>query len=170
MCRYLTCFMALLLLVGCGESEDGRQAFSALMPAELRPAESDPLNSHRPESVDCPAAAWGEEFGSFEVQTGVCNYGAFVQPLPQPIQAGDLVEITVWHDFLDAAEPATGHVAVWLGDQVIWEEEVAIPAQSSTLSASVAIDFEPAADAKLGLHLHNHGFNSWRFVSVDVEP
>ncbi|MFN3199492.1 MAG: hypothetical protein ACE366_13895 [Bradymonadia bacterium] len=171
------------LLTGCGEEhvdstpmadpmmeEPAQPPVSVLDPFALTPvtADLDPLAHHRPLDVDCPSATWGPEGGGFEVQTGACAYGAFDQPLPMDLEAGDTLVITVWHDFLDAPEPAEGHIAVWIDDTVIWEEVVQIPAPSRTLGAEVALDFTPTPDARLGLHLHNHGFNSWRLVSINA--
>ncbi len=141
-----------------------------LDPAALEPVEAamDPLAEHRPGDVDCPPGAWGPESGGFEVQTGVCNYAAFDQPLPMDLEAGDEVLITFWHDSLDAPEPATAHVAVWIGDTVLWQDEVDIPSPSGQLEAAITLDEAPPEQARLGFHLHNHGFNSWRWVSLDV--
>ena len=139
----------------------------ALMPVE---AGADPLAHERPSEVKCPSAAWGPEGGGFEIQTGVCNYAAFDQPLSVQIEAGDAFNIVIWHDTLDYPEPATAHVAVWIGGEVLWEAEVAIPASSDSFEVNVPIDHTPAPDDRLGLHLHNHGFNSWRFVAVDLHP
>ena len=168
---------ALLLMVGCGESPSppdlnvmDLEPTLLLEPSSLVAvsAEGDPLADHRPRYVDCPPATWGEEGGGFEVQTGACNYAAFNQPLSVALEAGDMLAITVWHDFLDAAEPATAHVAVLIGDAVVWEREVDIPAPSAALEVVVPIEKTPSPQARLGLHLHNHGFNSWRFISVDA--
>lgn len=144
---------------------------SVLDPWALAPVdpEHDPLADHRPAQIDCPPGAWGPEGGGFEIQTGVCSYAAFDQALPIPVEPGDLVSILVWHDVLDAAEPGTGHVAVWLGDEVLWETTVAIPADSGVLEAVIPIERSPAPDARLGLHLHNHGFNSWRVLDIEVQ-
>lgn len=141
-----------------------------LDPEGLAPVsvEDDPLAHHRPDPLFCHEAAWGPEGGGFEVQTGVCDYAAFDQALPFDLQRGDVLDLVVWHDTLDAAEPATGHIAVWLDGVVLWEETVQIPAQSDQLEAVVELDFDPAPDARLGVHLHNHGFNSWRFLAVDL--
>lgn len=158
---------------GAGDSAAPSEPVPLLDPIELDPvdADDDPLAHHRPDPDDplagCPRAAWGEESGSFEVQTGVCAYGAFAQPLPVALGRGDVVEIVVWHDTLDAAEPATGHVAVWLGDDVVWEDTVSIPAASATLTGEVTLSAAVPAGAPLGLHLHNHGYISWRLVSVE---
>jgi hypothetical protein len=167
-----------LLLLGLGacapaaapDDSAGSGAVALLNPAELAPvaAADDPLADHRPAEVDCPAGAWGAEGGGFEVQTGVCAYAAFDQPLAVVPAAGDVIEISVWYDTLDAAEPAEGHVAVLLDDRLLWEETVQIPGPSAALDARIKLDFAPAADARLGLHLHNHGYNSWRFVGVGL--
>lgn len=137
----------------------------ALTPVD---ADADPLRQHRPSEVVCPAATWGPEGGGFEVQTGACHYAAFDQPLSTPLRAGDALSIIVWHDTLDFVEPAVAHVAVWIGETVLWEAEVAIPAPSGSFEVTVPIEEAPAPHARLGLHLHNHGFNSWRFMSVDL--
>ncbi len=158
-------------MMGCGAYE-APLPVEVLDPVALRPVEAadDPLAHHRPSQVDCPPAVWGPEGGGFEIQTGACNYAAFEQPLPMRVQAGDALEIVVWHDRLDSAEPGMGHLAVWISDVVLWEVEVAIPGPSDAFEVMVPIDFTPPPDARLGLHLHNHGFNSWRFVSVEVHP
>ncbi|MBK6689864.1 MAG: hypothetical protein IPG45_35695 [Deltaproteobacteria bacterium] len=171
-------WVCLLWVVACGGSEVGAPGFGEpldpvplLDPFALTPvkAEADPFVDHRPAEFDCPAATWGPEGGGFEVQTGACNYAAFDQPLPMPVEVGDRLSILVWHDLLDSAEPGTAHLAVWVGTTVLWQAEVDIPAPSGTFEAVVPIASTPAADARLGLHLHNHGFNSWRFVEVDLQ-
>lgn len=153
----------LALVLGCG----GAEPVALLDPEALAPAQHDPLASHQPDEVACPEAAWGPEGGAFEVQTGVCSYAAFDQPLPVELRAGDLLAVTVWHDFLDAPEPSEGHVAVVIGDQVVWDAQVHIPALSASLEGLVELADDPPPDARLGVHLHNHGYNSWRFVGID---
>lgn len=132
--------------------------------------DSDPLLEHRPDDVACPAGAWGPEGGGFEIQTGVCAYAAFDQPLPVSLQAGDALEIVIWHDFLDAPEPAESHLALWVGTTVLWETEIAIPAASNSFELTVELTETPPPTARLGFHLHNHGYNSWRLMAVDLVP
>ena len=100
------------------------------------------------------------------MQTGVCNYAAFAQPLQTSVEVGDQMAITIWHDRLDAAEPASAHVAVWLDRTVVWETEVAIPRPSGTFEILIPIEDDHARGTDLGIHLHNHGFNSWRFIDA----
>lgn len=165
--------LALVGLASCSEEDaptTGGEVIPLLRPFELAPvpAGADPLASHQPAVIACPAATWGPEGGGFEIQTGACNYATFDQSLPVAIEAGDEVAISIWHDFLDAPEPSTAHVAVLLGDQVIWETTLAIPAPSAAFDVVVPIASAPAPDARLGVHLHNHGFNSWRIVAIDL--
>ena len=156
----------LVLLVGCVAPEP----VPLLNPDALSmvDAEHDPLRAHRPTAIDCPPSAWGPEAGGFEIQTGVCDYAAFDQPVPVALEAGDELSILIWHDVLDAAEPAEAHLAMTLGDAVVWEAAITIPAASHSFEEIVEIGTEPPADARLGLHLHNHGYNSYRFFAVDA--
>lgn len=159
----------LLGAAGCGEARTnlpmGILDASSLVPVSLS---DDPFADHRPTEVNCPPGAWGPEGGGFEIQTGACAYAAFDQVLPEGLREGDTLEVVLWHDFLDAAELATGHVAVWVGDVVVWQREVGIPSPSATLVGEAVLPFTPPPGTRLGLHLHNHGFNSWRLVSIDA--
>jgi hypothetical protein len=132
-------------------------------------ASADPLADHRPALVDCPVGAWATEFGQLEVQTGVCNYLALASPTLLALAPGDRVIVDLWHDTLDAPTPATGHVAVLLGDARIGEAEVAIPSAAAVFRFELEIDEPVPAGTLLVLHLHNHGFNAWTFVNVDAE-
>ncbi|MEM9862590.1 MAG: hypothetical protein AAF938_13285 [Myxococcota bacterium] len=51
---------------------------------------------------------------------------------------------------------------------MLWDAHVPIPAPSETLQTTVELTATPPEDARLGVHLHNHRFNSWRIVSVDL--
>ena len=104
-------------------------------------------------------ATRGPEGGGFEVQTGVCNYGAFVQPLSTPIKAVD-APISLRHETLDSAEPAIAHGALD-GDR---RERGGLSAPNSF---EVSVPTKTPAPRLPGSP-HNHGFNSWRFVAVDL--
>jgi hypothetical protein len=166
-----TLLVLTLTTLACdAESLGGGVTTPVLQPEALMAVDAahDPFASHRPAEIDCPPGAWGPEGGGFEVQTGVCNYAAFDQPLPVDVRAGDTIFFNLWHDTLDAHEHATAHVALWLSDEVLWEDEVDIPAPSGVLEAMVELEKTPPEGARVGLHLHNHGFNSWRWVALDV--
>ena len=133
-------------------------------------AELDPLLHEQPEELDCPAAAWGPEWGRLEVQTGVCNYLHITQPSLAAIEAGDDIELVVFHDRLDAAEPARGHVAVLVGEHVLWEQWVDIPTDAAVMHARIPAPQSWPAGTPIDLHLHNHGYNSWTLSSIEVIP
>lgn len=133
-------------------------------------ATDDPLAHERPAVVECPAAAWGPELGGVEIQTGTCSYFFATQPSLAAIDAGDAIEVVAFHDRLDAAEPAEGHVALLLEDEVVWEARVEIPAEANVLEARVVAERAWPAGATVGLHLHNHGYNAWTVLEVGVAP
>jgi hypothetical protein len=133
-------------------------------------AEVDPLGHERPAQVACPSAAWGPELGGLEIQTGTCNYFFATQPSLAAIEAGDAIDVVVFHDRLDAAEPAEGHVAILLGDEVVWEQHVEIPAEANVLEARVIAEQRWPAGTTVGLHLHNHGYNAWTVLEVSMAP
>lgn len=113
-------------------------------------ADADPLVEHRPSEVNCPSATWGPEGGGFEIQIRACNYGAFDQPLSGTIEAGDAINVVVWHDTLDFAEPAVAHVAVWIGRTIVWNAEVSIPGPSNSFEVTVPLEEVPAPGARFG--------------------
>lgn len=142
---------------------DRREAWSRVELAEDR------LSGHRPETIDCPDAAWQPELGGLEVQTGVCNYLALMQPSLVDLEVGDRVVVDLWHDALDAAAPSRGHVAVLIDDVVVGEAAVVIPSQAEVLRFDWSVDAPVPAGAEVSLHLHNHGFNSWSFVAITAQ-
>ncbi len=134
------------------------------------PGDEDPLADHRPDDVFCPVSTWGEEDGTFEVQTGACRYGGFAQPLGVLLRRGDRLTGTVWHEDLDASEPAEAHVAVLVGDAVVWETFVAIPTPADIHPFDVTLPRGVDDAASIGFHVHNHGFNSWRLTAMEWTP
>jgi hypothetical protein len=133
-------------------------------------AEDDPLAAHRPATIDCPVAAWGAELGDLEIQTGVCDYLALSQPGLRAIAPGEIVAVDLWHAELDAAEPATGHFALIVDDEAVADLEVEIPAVAAVYRVAWTATRSIPEGATIGLHLHNHGYNSWTVVDLRVEP
>ncbi|MEZ4241324.1 MAG: hypothetical protein R3F59_35240 [Myxococcota bacterium] len=155
-------------LLACADEDPVSLAPSAAAlaaPEDWAPVADDPLPDAPPADRDCPAATWGPEAGALEVQTGACAWFAAAQPAKVALHVGDTVEATVWHGDLDAAAPGEGHVALWVGDAVLWETWVPIPHDAAVYPVSVTVDRDWPAGTPVGVHLHNHGFNSW---SVDA--
>jgi len=130
---------------------------------------ADPMPAHRPADAAC-TIGFGEESGVFEIDTEVCSYGVFSQPLLAEVRVGDTVELTVTHDDLVAEEPAIGHVLVTLGDAHTFDAEVEIPHAYGLVTAQWIADVDVPAGAPAVLHLHNHGFNQWRLVAIVTRP
>jgi len=133
-------------------------------------AEDDPLADERPATVDCPTATWGLEAGGLEIQTGACNYFFVTQPSLAAIEPGDAIDVLVFHQYLDAPEPAEGHVAILLDDDILWDAHVAIPAEANVLETRVIAERAWPAGTSVGVHLHNHGYNAWTVLDVSLAP
>jgi hypothetical protein len=133
----------------------------------LADPEVDPMPVHRPTELDC-ALGFKDEFGVFEIDTALCNYGVFVQPSATDVAAGELVELVITHDDLVAPEPAQGHVAIAIGGRLVYEIYIPIPAPYGLVQGEWITDVAIPAGTPVALHLHNHGYNSWRVVSLEA--
>jgi len=132
-------------------------------------ADADPLASHRPADVNCPLGAWLLEPQGIEVNTQLCNYAAFVQPSLVEVVPGARIVGSLYHFDLIAAEPAMAHVALYVGEALIWEQEVAIPGPANAFTIDVPADFAAPMGTPVNFHLHNHGQNTWTFGVLQVE-
>jgi hypothetical protein len=142
----------------------------ALTTAEAWELADDEPVDHSPPVVDCPPATWGPEDGTFEVQTGACDYLAVSQPLRADLWPGDRLLGFVWYAELDAAEPGEGHALVWVGEEVLWDLTVAIPAPAGVHEIDVVVDTLFPVGTPIGFHLHNHGFNAWDVDTFHRSP
>jgi hypothetical protein len=159
-------FVLLGVLAGCVAPPEGGLRLDDPLRWTMLTPEQDPFVDHRPEDSWCPPNTWGEEDGGLEVQTGACRWFSASQPLPAALPKGAELEILVWHDLLDAAEPGTGHTGLVVDGEVLWEAEVDIPRPAGILPATVRLPRRVDAGAELTFHVHNHGFNSWTLVEV----
>ncbi|EDM74867.1 hypothetical protein PPSIR1_20084 [Plesiocystis pacifica SIR-1] len=130
------------------------------------PGSRDPLADHRPDPVVCSVAAWGPEGPSLEVQTGACNYFSVAHETLVELTPGDELVLDLWHDDLDASEPAKAHLALLLDGRLLLEARYAIPSEARVHQLRAEITEPAPAGAELVLHLHNHGYNSWSFVEL----
>lgn len=138
-------------------------------------AAADPIPDHRPARVDCgPTGAYVEDL-SYEIDTGRCNYLARQQPSLAELRAGDRLAIAAFHDTLASVEAGQAHFALLVGPVVVWQKFVPIPASPGVVDATpwqdeVPIDFDAPVGTPVGLHLHNHGYNTWTLLEVEVRP
>ena len=75
----------------------------------------------------------------------------------------------LWHGDLAFEEPAEAHVAISIDGEIIWENTVQIPAEAAIFDTRVTVPFDAPAGSKVEYHLHNHGFNSWTLLQLEVE-
>jgi hypothetical protein len=135
----------------------------------LQGAPDDSLADHRPVSITCPDNAWYEEDGALEVETGYCNYLSVAQPSKAAVNPGDNVHLVLWHGPLRFDEPQEAHVAVSIGAKVIWEDMVEIPSEAGIYDISFLSPVTAPVGAKVEFHLHNHGYNSWTLLTLEVQ-
>lgn len=125
--------------------------------------------AHRPAEVDCPSNSWYNEDGALEVETGNCNYLSVSQPSHVPVASGDKLHIVLWHGNLAFEEPATAHVAVTIAGNTVWQANVDIPTDAEIFDLRVPIDFDAPQGSKVEYHVHNHGYNTWTLLQLEVE-
>lgn len=168
----MRCSALPLLAMACG----GRQPLVDMLDeAAWSIQEEDPF-LHRPADPNCPGRGigWGAELtiepNSLEVATGRCSFLGLHQPSAFRVAAGHRIDLAFSHDRLLAEEPSEGHVAVMLGDLVLWDDTIAIPAEPARFTHSVVVDAAIPAGTPVVLHLHNHGDNTWNFVDISTGP
>jgi len=171
--------MALALFVmGCAELPDepeGEPEVSQYWAGLTNPSgwtlaaeEEDPLPEHRPESVMCSPHPWHVVGEGIEADTGQCNYITLTTPLVGGFEAGDRIVVRTWWASLASTEPATGHLALFVGGQPLWETTVAIPGPADSRRFEFAAPFGAYADEDVTFHLHNHGFNTWTLADFSA--
>lgn len=130
-------------------------------------ARDDPLPEHRPVQVECDHG-WALESGGIEIHTDQCNYLSLQQPLLVAIEPGDPLHLELWWQTLASVDPAQGHLALFVEDELLWEELVPIPGPADARSLEFPSPLRAPAGATLTLHLHNHGYNAWHFHELSV--
>jgi hypothetical protein len=151
-----------LLALGCAPGESGPlvdDAAWALLPA------ADVFPAHAEAYRDCPLEDLGAFFPTADglvVETGGCGYFPLETPALHDVAAGDRIGFTLAHGELVSADPgAEAHVALALGEDVVWEQVVAIPAGSDAVAIELSAPARADAGTPVRLHLHNHGQNQW---------
>jgi len=169
---------------GDDEGETGAEGrWVDLVEAELwtpSATEDDPFADHRPDPVVCNESfGWRVEESVLgpvvDIDTFDCNYLSLVQPSLEAIPIDASLEIDLYHFDLTAAEVAEAHLAMTLEGVVIWEKKITVPGAGGFAPGTSYVErFElPAALADgvaagqpVNLHVHNHGQNTYVFVSL----
>jgi plastocyanin len=135
------------------------------------PATGDhPFTAGAPADGECPEAAYGEEGGFFEVETDLCAWAVFTQPLAHDVAAGDTVEWVSWHLDLWAQVETTARVVLQVDDEVLWDQTFAVPGPDDINALTLTVAGDHAADTPAWWHIANHGYNSWRLSDVEATP
>ncbi len=128
--------------------------------------EDDPVAEHRPETVVCSPQPWHAVGEGIEVDTTECNYVSLTGPLMHDIEAGEPIGVDMWWSTLASVEPATGHLALFVGGQRLWETEVEIPGPADARRFEFPSPLSAFAGEDVVFHLHNHGFNTWTLARL----
>lgn len=128
-------------------------------------AEEDPF-ADRPAAVNCITQSVTAEGDALEVATDECDYVTLVQPIDPDLMACDVFHASVAHYPLVAEGPATAHVALMLGETLIWERSVPIPGDAAVYEVLHRPEAPIPRGTNLYFHLHNHGANDWYLSEV----
>lgn len=160
---------------GPSDSASGSESTAVIGPVIIAdrwipaPLTVDPFPEHQPsEPWECKLGAYRVERGSFEVETGSCGYGLFAQPLLAPVRAGETLRMVAWHLVLSNPEPASGHMALFLGDEKIFEVSPAIPGPAASYDRELVMKKDHPPGEPVILHIHNHGINNWNLLSLET--
>lgn len=171
----------LAVTIGCSESipEDPPadrpdEPFALVDHTEWGFAESDedPFVD-RPVEVRCPTNSWGvEELDgqmTIAVTTDFCEYFTVMQPTVDDVWAGDTLSWRIFHFALESERPATAHVALRIGSQMLVDEEIEIPSESALLAGDIPASEDYAAGTPVYFHVHNHGANEYSLIELSAE-
>lgn len=128
-------------------------------------AASDPFDDV-PAEGECPIGGTTIEGSTFEANTGLCTYLWTEQALLADLVPGDVIELVFWHSTLVSDVPAEGHLALAVDGEVLYDRRIPIPAGYAAYTEQAEVGFAAEAGAPLGLHLHNHGANTWNLLRV----
>lgn len=105
---------------------------------------------------------------ALSVYTDVCDWITLEQPSLVAIRAGDEIEIRTFHFALNAPFGGEARTSVTLGDEMIFDELIAIPQPSGPINGSwiATRDFE--AGTPMLFHVNNHGDNEYLLIEVNI--
>lgn len=147
------------------EREHGAEDREAFEPLDLEltwlaPSSSPPFPAEGPAIVGCGPGGVIVEQDTVEVRTAYCDPADLEMELPVDVPRGAVLGLTITHDVL-IADGGEAHLAVLIDDDVVWENHTPLPAAAAYLHDDVTLDRRFAAGARLRLHVHNHGSNTY---------
>lgn len=130
-------------------------------------ASMDNFPGHVPERVDCAEGSIVPGAQALDIDTEDCNFALAEQPLQLNLEKGDWLAVEMGHLALfSAGGQAEGHMAVSIGDAVIWERTVSIPHNAELYVDEFQLDRGFQLGKPVTVHLHNHGSNEWKLYSI----
>ncbi|MCO4760841.1 MAG: hypothetical protein KC502_05015 [Myxococcales bacterium] len=137
------------------------------------------LFGDNPAGLSCDPTGVTAENDAIEVHTGTCLHANLQQPSLVGVPTGGKLKLVLWHQQLKGAdsdsdssapEPAavSGHMAVRVGDAVVFDKTVAIPSLGQSYVTTVTVSDGFCEGAPVTFHVHNHGNNTWSLQSIVV--
>ena len=171
-CRDLPGMGLLMGLAACVAPGDGGGGEAGpLLPHDgWAPAEPGPFANEVPDDAWCSELAWHLVDGRFEVQSDLCLYGVYGQPLTSALAPGEALRFTFAWGERWAPEPTTAGFALAIGEDVVWEVEVEVPGPPGQLEVEVEATEAVPRGVGAWLRARNHGANAWAWSDVEANP
>ncbi|QQR91246.1 MAG: hypothetical protein IPJ88_05820 [Myxococcales bacterium] len=168
--RHLALSLFLLVNVGgcTSHTQNNVGPIIDLASAQVLDPEDDPFLQDQPDSFDCQRPLPILEADALEFNTANCDYYLVRFPLLKALRVNQSVSILFWYSDLRASEATTGHVAIVINGQLLWEKSPPIPSSSRIFQEKVPLTFNAELGEDLIIHLHNHGENSWKLGSLEL--
>ena len=114
------------------------------------------------------AAECSAPFTVLAVDTEVCDWITLELPSLRDVRVGDEIETRTFHFDLTAPVDSEARIGLTLGDQMIFDERVPIPADSGSINGTwiATKDFE--AGTPMLFHVSNHGDNAYWLIEVNI--
>jgi hypothetical protein len=128
---------------------------------------NDPYRSMAPPG-ECKDVAYKLEDGVIEVETGICSFLTVTQPLARDLPAGTKLHLIYWHLQLTAASSAFGYFSLTMNDTEIHVNKIPIPSPPKVYDMTLTLKKDFKKGQPIYFHIHNHGSNSWKLLSLDV--
>lgn len=123
--------------------------------------EDDPVPGRPFDLPPCSTLALAVEAGAIELATDTCSWITVAAESRVNVRAGDPIELFLFHSALTAPEPATSVLEIRLGDEIAWEERLAIPGTTNFFETTIESPTALSRGGLVYLHVHNHGANTY---------
>lgn len=135
------------------------------------PAHLDPERGVRPPDLSCTGWFVEPDTDRLDVHTGTCAHFSAGQPLRAPLGPGTTLRGLLTHTALvSEVQPAQATVEVFLGFELMWVLERPIPWGEASVPIEIPMDRDVAAGTMLGVHVRNHGSNTYLFDPFERVP